>query len=134
MSATTDRPSAIELDELKGLLSTAPLDRAGLLAALRRIEDGLRQHARNLDRTGGLLDEDDKAGRMSLAREDDRLRQEVTALIVDAETVRQAAAGRSDDDDLCRRGSELLAGLRGHRDAEARLVLEGADTEFGSGD
>lgn len=129
-----DHPSAVELAELKGLLTASPLDRAGLVAALRRVEDGLRQHARNLDRSGGLLDEEDKARRMSLAREDDRLRQEVASLIADAATVRQAAAGRSDEDDLLRRAGELLAGLRGHRDAEAGLILEGADTELGSGD
>lgn len=134
MSATPDHPSAVELNQLKGLLSATPLDRAGLGAALRRIEEGLRRHGQNLDRSGGLLDEEDKAQRMSLVREDDRLREEVAALILDAETVRRAAAGRSDDEDLRRRGGELLAGLRGHRDAEARLVLEGADTEFGSGD
>jgi hypothetical protein len=134
VNATTDRPSAVELDELNGLLYATPIDRAALVAALRRIEEGLRQHAHNLDRSGGLLDEADKARRMSLSREDDRLREEIAALIEDAQSVRQAAAGGSDEDDLRTRGGELLAGLRGHRDAEASLVLESADTEVGSGD
>ncbi len=135
MNATIDRPSAIELDQLNGLLSISPLDRAALIAALRRIEEGLRQHAHTLDESGGLLDEADKAHRMSLAREDDRLRDQIAALIDDAQSVRQAAAaGGSDEDDLRARGGELLAGLRGHRDAEASLVLESADTDVGSGD
>ena len=134
MNATADRPSVVELDLLNGLLSATPLDRPALVAAFRRIEEGLRSRAHDLDRSGGLLDEADKAGRMTLAREDDRLRREAAALVRDAETARQAAAGGSDEDDLRRRGGALLAGLRGHRDAEASLVLESADTDVGSGD
>ena len=134
MNAIADRPTAVELDELNGLLSATPLDRDALVAALRKIEQGLRERAHVLDQSGGLLDEADKARRMSLAREDDRLREEAAALVRDVQTVRQAAADGSDDDDLRRRGGELLAGLRGHRNAEASLVLESVDTEVGAGD
>jgi hypothetical protein len=134
MNATADRPSAIELDQLSGLLSAEPLDRAALAAALRRIEQGLHEHEHSLNRSGGLLDEADKARRMSLSREDDRLREEMAELIRDVQAVRQAATDGSDNDELRRRGGELLAGLRGHRDAEASLVLENADTDVGSGD
>ena len=134
MNTTTDRPSAPELEQLSGLLAATPLDRGGLVSALRRIEQGLREHARDLDRSGGLLDEADKAHRMSLAREDDRLREEVSTLLRDAEQFRQDAADGIEDEEIRRRGSELLAGLRGHRDAEASLVLESADTDVGSGD
>ena len=58
----------------------------------------------------------------------------MSALLRDAQAVRHAAADGSDDEGLRRRGGELLAGLRGHRDAEASLVLENASTEVGSGD
>jgi hypothetical protein len=134
VNATVEHPSAVELDQLHGLMSATLLDRAALVAAVRRIEEGLRQRADDLDRAGGLLDEQDRIQRLSLAREEDRLRDGVADLIRDAETVRQAAVGGSDEDDLRRRGGELLAGLRGHRDAEARLLLESAFTEVGSGD
>jgi hypothetical protein len=134
VNATTDRPSAPELDELSGLLAANPLDRGRLLSSLRRIEQGLREHARGLDETGGLLDEAEKANRMSLAREDDRLREQVSALVGDVEQFRQAAADGLTDEEVRRRGSALVAGLRGHRDAEASLLLESADTEVGSGD
>jgi hypothetical protein len=134
MNATADGPSAGELDQLSGLLTAPDLDRGALVAALRRIEQGLHEHERDLDRSGGLLDEQDKARRMSLSREDDRLRVEMSALLRDAQAVRHAAADGSDDEGLRRRGGELLAGLRGHRDAEASLVLENASTEVGSGD
>ena len=134
MNAVADRPSAGELDELAGLLNAMPLDRGALTGALRRIEQGLHERERDLDRAGGLLDEQDRARRMSLSREDDRLRVEMSALLRDAQAVREAAADGTDEDDLRRQAGELLAGLRGHRNAEASLVLENADTEVGSGD
>jgi hypothetical protein len=134
MQATADRPTAMELDQLSEILSASMLDRLGLVAVLRQIEQGLREHARDLDQSGGLLDEAEKARRMSLAREDDRLREESTALLADVQDIRRAVNDGSDDMDLRRRGGKLLAGLRGHRDAEASLVLESADTEVGSGD
>ena len=134
MDATTDRPTALELDELSGLLGAGSLNHERLIAALRGIEQGLREHARELDRSGGLLDEADKARRMARAREDERLREEVSALLGDAEQFRRDAADGADDEAIRRRGSAILAGLRGHRDAEASLVLESADTEVGSGD
>ena len=134
MNATADRPSALELDQLSQLLNAPALDRGALVAALRRIEQGLREHGRDLDESGGLLDEADKARRMSLSREDDRLREEMTALLADVQDVRRAASDGTDDEELRRRGGQLLAGLRGHRDAEASLVLENSSTEVGSGD
>ncbi len=134
MSAIADRPSAIELDQLAGILSAESLDRAAFVAALRRIEQGLHEHEHDLDRWGGLLSEADKARRMSLAREDDRLREGVAILIRDVQVVRDAATDGAGDDELRQRGGELLAGLRGHRDAEASLLLENVDTEVGSGD
>jgi hypothetical protein len=133
MSVTTDRPSAAELDELAGLLNAGTLDRRALAAALGRIEQGLTDRTQELDEAGGLLDEGDKAHRMSLSREDDRLREEMSILLRDVQELRAAGDGL-DDDDLRRRGGELLAGLRGHRNAEVGLVLESADTEIGSGD
>ncbi|HKB04989.1 MAG TPA: hypothetical protein VKD90_22390 [Gemmataceae bacterium] len=134
MNATTDRPTALELDELSDLLAVHPLDHGKLVDALRGIEQGLHEHGRELDRSGGLLDEADKAHRMSLARQDERLRDEVSALLGDVEQFRRDAADGRDDEAIRRRGSALLAALRGHRDAEASLVLESADTEVGSGD
>src|SRR5918993_84827 len=133
MSVTTDRPSAAELEELTGLLNAAPLDRRALAAALDRIEQGLTDRTQELDEAGGLLDEGDKAHRMSLSREDDRLREEMATLLRDVQDLR-AAGDDLPEDDLRRRGGELLAGLRGHRNAEVGLVLESADTEIGSGD
>ena len=134
MNATADRPSAVELTQLSQLLNASPLVRADLVAALRRLEQGLREHGRELDRSDGLLNEADKARRMSLSREDDRLRAEGSVLVADIDSLRQAAIGGADEDDLRRRGGALLAGLQGHRDAEVGLVLENADTEVGAGD
>jgi hypothetical protein len=134
MTAIADHPSAQEIEELSALLSAPALDRGKFIVCLRRIEQGLRDHARELDRLGGLLDEKQKAARMSLAREDHRLREEVSALILDAERLEEAAVFGAQEEELRRRGSALLAGLRGHRDAEARLVLESVETEVGAGD
>ena len=133
MSVTTDRPSAAELEELSGLLNAAALDRRALASAFGRLEQGLEARAQELDEGGGLLDEGDKAHRMSLAREEDRLREEITTLRGDVRDLR-SAADELDEGELRRRGGEVLAGLRGHRNAEASLVLESADTEVGSGD
>jgi hypothetical protein len=133
MNAIADRPTAQELHQLSDLLGAGVLDRRALVATLRQIEHGLREHAHDLDQSGGLLDEADKANRMSLAREDDRLREEVSILLADTEDVRRAARNGSDDE-LRRYAGQLLAGLRGHRDAEASLVLESTATEVGSGD
>jgi hypothetical protein len=134
MNTVADRPSSSELDQLSVLVAAEPLDRAALAAALRRIEHGLHEREEGLRRSGGLLDEADKAERMSLAREDDRLRDELAALIQNVQAVRDEATDGSDDTELRRRVGEVLAGLRGHRDAEAGLILESADTEVGSGD
>jgi hypothetical protein len=134
MSATADRPSVVEMNQLSSLLAATPIDRSALATTLRQIERGLRAHGHDLDESDGLLTEADKARRMSLAREDDRLRAEGTALLDCVQAVRQAAADGADEEALRRRGSELLAGLRGHRNAEIGLVLENVDTEVGSGD
>jgi hypothetical protein len=134
MNATTDRPTAAELNQLSGLLAATPLDRPTLITRLGEIEQGLRERAGDLDRSGGLLDESDKAHRMSLAREEDRLRDEYGSLLRDLEELRQAASGSTSEEELRARGSALLAGLQGHRDAESSLVLESADTEVGVGD
>lgn len=133
MNAIADRPSIQELDELSELATGMPIDRRELAAVLCQVEDGLREHGRDLDRTGGLLDEEEKAARMSLAREDERLRFEVSKLLRNVEGIRRTAV-HADEGDLRRRLSALVAGLRGHRDAEASLVLESAETEVGSGD
>lgn len=133
MNAIADRPSVQELDELSDLAAGLPIDRREVVAVLRQVEDGLLYHARALDRVGGLLDEDEKAARMSLAREDERLRFEVSTLLRNVEGIRRTAV-HADEGDLRRRLTALVAGLRGHRDAEARLVLESAETEVGSGD
>ena len=133
MSVTTDRPSAAELRELSGLLNAAALDRKALAEALGRIEEGLRDRGHELDESGGLLDEGDRARRMSLAREDDRLREQIAVLHRDVREIRERA-DEVDEAEMRRRVAGLLAGLRGHSDAEASLVLENADTEVGSGD
>jgi len=72
--ATADSICATEIEQLAKLLAVVPLDRVALLATFRRIEQGLRERSAELDRSGGLLDESDKAARPSLAREDERLR------------------------------------------------------------
>jgi hypothetical protein len=133
VNAIADRPSIHELDELSDLAEAVPIDRRELVAMLRQVEDGLREHGRSLDQAGGLLDEEEKAARMSLAREDERLRFEVSTLLRNVEGIRRTAAN-ADEGDLRRRLNTLVAGLRGHRDAEARLVLESVGTEVGSGD
>jgi hypothetical protein len=134
VNATADRPTAAELNQLSELLGATPLDRPALITRLGEIEQGLCERAGDLDRSGGLLDESDKAHRMSLAREDDRLRDEAGGLLRELAELRQAAAGATSDEELRVRGSALLAGLQGHHDAESSLVLESADTEVGAGD
>ena len=134
MHATADRTCATEVDQLAKLLAVVPLDRVALLATFRRIEQGLRDWSLELDQSGGLLDESDKAARPSLAREDERLRDEIDELLTEIETCRRETIGPGGDDELRLCASAVLAGLRGHRDAEASLVLESADTEVGAGD
>ncbi len=133
MNALIERPSIQEVDRLAELAATPTPDRAEMPRILRHIEDGLRERGRELDRAGGLLDEEEKAARMSLAREDDRLRDESSDLLQMIESIRMALPDL-DDAELHRRISALVAGLRGHRDAEASLVLESVDTEVGAGD
>jgi hypothetical protein len=133
VNATADRPSIQELDQLSGLAAISPLNRRELTASMRHLEDGLREHARELDRSGGLLDDHEKAARMSLSREDERLRFEVSSLLRNVESIRRSVDD-ADESDLRSHLTALLAGLRGHRDAEASLVLESVDTEVGSGD
>jgi hypothetical protein len=134
VNTIADHPTARELDQLTRLLATHPLDRGALTDILRRIEQGLREWAEELDKSGGLLDESDRAARPSLAREDDRLREEISDLLRDVRTCHCESDGPGGDDDLRLCASAVLAGLRGHRDAEASLVLESADTEVGAGD
>jgi len=134
MNAVADRPSVGELEQLSDLLRRPVLDRPGLGAVLRQIEQGLRERAHDLDQAGGLLDEADKARRMSLAREDDRLRNETADLLANVDDVLRMANVETDDELVRRRGRQLLAGLRGHRNAEASLLLESTATEVGSGD
>jgi hypothetical protein len=134
MIATADRPTAGELDQLEELAKANPLSRADLAAKLQRIEQGLRDHGRELDRSNGLLDETDKADRMSLAREDDRLRAEGSTLVDELAALRTAATSGTSDDDFRRQIGALVTALRGHRNAESSLVLESADTEVGAGD
>jgi len=134
VNTIADHPTAKELNQLTGLLGNHPLDRGALSEALRRIEQGLREWAEELDRSGGLLSESDKASRPSLAREDDRLRDEIADLLRDVRICRRESDGPGGDDEVRLCASAVLAGLRGHRDAEASLVLESADTEVGAGD
>jgi len=134
VSAIAEGPSFHELEQLTDVMSSSPLDREIVFGTLRGIEQGLLEHARGLDRVGGLLDDQEKAARMSLAREDDRLRHEVSQLLRDVADIRREVNSNIDDDELRRQVASVLAGLRGHRDAEASLVLESVDTEVGSGD
>jgi hypothetical protein len=134
MVATADRPTAAELDRMATILSSRPIDRAELTKMLRRIEQGLRAHGDELDRTGGLLDETDRADRAGLDREDIRLRDEVTTLIRDAQVIRQESGAGGDETNLIERATSLMTALRGHRDAESSLVLENADGDVGAGD
>ena len=134
MNTIADHPTAEELEQLTRLLAACPLDRGALSHTLLRIEQGLREWAEELAKSGGLLDESDKTARPSLAREDDRLREEIADLLRDARACRREADGPGGDDEVRLCASAILAGLRGHRDAEASLVLESADTEVGAGD
>jgi hypothetical protein len=134
MTATIERPTVNELDQLETLVVREPLERGTLIASLRRIENGLRHRGRVLERSGGLLDEEDKAARMSLAREDDRLRFDLDKLADDVAWFREEVEVGSEDSELRLRANAILAGLRSHRDAEASLILESADTEVGVGD
>jgi hypothetical protein len=131
----TDHPTVADLDELTQILNSPPLDRAGLVAVLERIEAGLYAHHDALGQRGGLLDESERVHRPSLAREEDRLHEQLGYLVHDAEGLAQAAAGHADDDEELRAHSAgLLAALRGFRDAEAHLVLDSVATEVGAGD
>src|SRR5262249_57142477 len=98
--ATADSPWAPEIDKLKKSLAGVPLDRVALLATFRRIEQGLRDWSAELDQSGGLLDESDRAARPSLAREEDRLREEIDKLLREVEACRRETIGPGGDDEL----------------------------------
>jgi hypothetical protein len=131
----TDHPTVADLEQLTQILDSRPLDREGLATVLERIELGLHEHFDALGQRGGLLDESERVHRPSLAREEDRLHEQLGYLVHDAEGLSQAAAGHADDDEELRtHAAGLLAALRGFRDAEAHLVLDSAATEVGAGD
>ena len=133
MNATADGPSAGELDQLSGLL-TAPNSTGGPWwpPCGGSSMGSTNTSATSTARAGCWTNRTRPGGCPCPARTTGCARR-CRRLLLDAQSVRQAAADGSDED-LRRRGGELLAGLRGHRDAEASLVLENAATEVGSGD
>ena len=134
MPATIERPSIAELDHLASQVEAEPLDRGQLIVTLRRVESGLRQRGRELERAGGLLDEEEKVARMSLQREEDRLRYDLDQLADQVAWFREEVEVDPGDDSLRAQANTLLLALRSHREAESRLVLESVDTEVGAGD
>ena len=131
----TQRHSVLpELEELEHALEAEAPERPELSAALAKIAEALRAHARDLDTSGGLLDEKAVAARPSLGRRAEQLRAEISALEVDAEHLQHELEEGHDDEALLHRTEELLAALRKHSDGEAGILLESTQTEVGAGD
>ena len=133
MAISIESPSALELDQLSSMIETQPLDRKTLIAQLRRIEGELRERRRELDRDGGLLDVEEQSNRMSLTREDERLRGELSSLADDVQWAKLEAEGSAENDQVRDRVQGLVVRMQHHRDSEAKLVVE-STTEVGAGD
>ena len=133
MTVSVESPSALELDQLAKVLETEPLDRETLILQLRRIEGELRERRRELDRDGGLLDVEEQSKRMSLTREDERLRLELSSLADDVQWAKLEAESSAENDQVRDRVQALVLRMQHHRDAEAKLVVE-STTEVGAGD
>jgi len=133
MTISIERPSGPQLDHLSTTLETQPLDRETLIPQLRQIEGGLRERKLELDQDGGLLDVEEQSNRMSLTREDERLRGELSSLADDVQWAKLEAQGSAEDGQVRDRVRGLVVQMHDHRDSEAKLVIE-STTEVGSGD
>jgi hypothetical protein len=132
---STEKYSVLpELEELEHVLQAEAPERTELSVALAKIAGALRAHARDLDGSGGLLDEKDVAARPSLGRRAEQLRAQVSSLEADAEHLQHEVEAGHDDGELLHRTEELLQALRKHRDGEAGVLLESTQTEVGAGD
>jgi hypothetical protein len=133
-------------------------DRVG--AALVQIEVALRQHAGDCEAPGGMFAQEVDLTRPALVRQVGELRREHAELLRQAQALRAdiqhvarafdpaaeargvaspvpeaaPAAGIPDFEALRRRGDELAAALRHHRELETDLVQESVTTDLGAGD
>jgi hypothetical protein len=120
-------------------------------ACLAALEQALVRHATEADAPGGVFAEVD-CTRPSLVRQVGELKQEHTDFLEQVRELRKdlQAAARAfglpaggaepatatvvDFDAIRRRGQQLAATLRHHRDHEAGLVIESVTTDLGAGD
>ena len=134
MRATPDRPSVLELERLERALCSEAAPRRQLTSALAGIERALRQHGRDIDRAGGLIDEEQQVARPSLARAAEQLRQHIQELAEEAQALRREAERDVDEDGLMLRSRLLYEALQRLRNAEADIAYEGVETDIGCGD
>src|SRR5262245_1217634 len=99
MKATPDRPSVMDLERLERALNADHADRAQLAAALGRIEQALREHGYDVDRAGGMIDEDERVARPSLERKQEQLREQITVLADDAGALRHIIEDGAGDEE-----------------------------------
>ena len=91
-------------------------------------------HANELQRFGGLLTKDEEAARPGLAREAERLRQEITSLTSQSGDLSERVDGPDGDRIVRRQAEAFLVALRQQRDEEADVKLESVTTDIGVGD
>lgn len=134
MKTVPDLPSVDDIERLELALSAAKLDRTKLAEVLADIEAALQEHGEHLDRTGGLLTNNEEAARPSLGRLAEKLRQDLVALADEAGDLSQRSERPGGETAIRQRAQELLNSLRQQRDREADLKMESVVTDLGAGD
>jgi hypothetical protein len=109
-------------------------DGGRLTEALAHANATLSRHASGVA-LDGLISDSVRVNRPSLGRQEDRLRLRVYGLRDrTADLHRRAAGGQADDPALRDEVRRLAGELRGLRDAEAGIALDGKNTDLGSGE
>jgi predicted ATP-dependent protease len=123
MRTIPDLPSALDLDLLERSLSARRLDRIELAEILYHIDKALQEHASELDQSGGLLTGKEEAARPSLARQAQRLREQVESLAESSGELRDQIQEQGQMA-IRQKAREFLKALRKQRDLEADVKLE----------
>jgi hypothetical protein len=123
MKTIPDLPSALDLDLLERSLSARRLDRVELAEILHHINKALQEHASELDQSGGLLTGKEEAARPSLARQAQRLREQVESLAESSGELRDQIQEEGQMA-IRQKAREFLQSLRKQRNLEADVKLE----------
>jgi hypothetical protein len=134
MKTVPDLPSTDDFDRLEQALAGRKLDRANLADILSDLEHALQDHHEHIEESGGLLTHQEEAARPSLARQAEKLRQDLAALADEAADLSERAERPGGEASIRQRALELLGALRQQRDREADLKLESVVTDLGAGD